>query len=290
VTHSQPPTIEQVCQLALSLPCSPVLLPRLIAALQSNESSADEIAGIINVDPGLAAATLRLANSAFFVSGSPVENVSEAVMRLGQRELYRLAALALVGRWESNVGRGEAGDFCRHALCTAIGAEVLAEKTGRVDPQTAYTAGLICDIGKLAVAHACEAFYPAIRAHCTQQGGAWTGAEDAVLGYNYIQVGAKLLRAWNFPAVLVAVAEHYLDAKRAPAAALPLLVHVQAAKYVATSFGPGVGEEGFLFSLDEELLLEWGFTPELLQETLPVVHERAAARLREKLTHGAVSI
>ncbi len=285
-----PPTIDQVCQLALSLPCSPVLLPRLIAALQASESSADEIAGIIKVDPGLAAATLRLANSAYFASGSPVENVSEAVMRLGQRELYRLAALALVGRWESSVGRGEAGDFCRHALCTAIAAEVLAEKLQRVDSQTAYTAGLICDIGKLAVAHACEDFRSAIRAHSAQHQCAWTAAEEAMLGYNYIQVGAKLLRMWNFPPVLAAVAEHFLNPAQAPVEALPLIMHVQAAKYVATSFGPGVGEEGFMFSLNEDLLLEWGFTPELLLETMPIVHERASARLREKLTHGAVSI
>lgn len=290
VNSSPPPTLDEVCQKALRLPCSPVLLPRLVACLQSQESSADEIAAIIKVDPGLAASTLRLANSAYFgVGGNPVENVAEAVMRLGQQELYRLAALALVGRWESSVGRGEAGDFSRHALCTAIAAEVLAERLGRVDPQTAYTAGLVCDIGKLAVAHACEAFYPGIRAHCAQNKCAWTVSEEAILGYNHIVAGAKLLRAWNFPPVLIAVAEHFLDPRRAPAEALPLLMHVQAAKYLATSFGPGVGESGFAFALNEDLLLECGFTEELMQEAMPVVHERAAARLRDKLTHGAVS-
>lgn len=286
----KPPTIEQVCEQALRLPCSPALLPRLITALQSPDSSADDIAAIIQVDPGLASSTLRLANSAYFGATQRAENVAEAVMRLGQHELYRLAALALVSRWESKAGRGEAGDFCRHALCTAIAAEALAEKTERVSPQTAYTAGLICDLGKLAVAHACDAFYPALRAHCAAHQCAWTDAEVAVLGYHNIQVGAQLLRAWNFPPVLVAVAEHYLKPLTAPADALPLIAHLHAAKYIATSFGPGVGEDGFLFELNEEFLLEWGFTPELLQETMPVVHERASTRLRDKLSQGAVSL
>ncbi len=286
----KPPTIEQVCERALRLPCSPSLLPRLIGTLQSSSSTADDIAEVITVDPGLASATLRLANSAYFGNSVQAENVSEAVMRLGQHELYRLAALALVSRWESGVGHGEAGDFCRHALCTALAAEILAETSERVPPQTAYTAGLLCDIGKLALTNACDAYYPAIRAHCAANGSAWTDAEQAVLGYNHIQVGARLLRTWKFPPLLVLVAEHYLKPLEAPTEALPLIAHLHAAKYIATSFGPGVGEEGFLFELNQEFLLEWGFTPELLQETMPIVHERAAARLKDKLTVGAVQV
>ena len=291
MTDSNPPTIDQVCERALRLPCSPALLPRLIAVLQSNDSSADEIADIVKVDPGLASSTLRLANSAFLAAGTPAESVAEAVMRLGQQELYRLASFALVSRWESGAGHGEAGDFCRHALCTALAAEVLAETTERVSPQIAYTAGLVCDLGKLAITHACDAFYPAIRAYCAEHPGAsWTDAEQQVLGYTHVEVGARLLRAWYFPPLLVGVAEHYLDPTQAPAEALPLLAHLHAAKYIATSFGPGVGEEGFLFALNESFLLEWGFTPELLQEAMAIVHERANARLREKLTHGRVAL
>ncbi|MEO7598437.1 MAG: histidine kinase, partial [Opitutus sp.] len=71
--------------------------------------------------------------------------------------------------------------------------------------------------------------------------------------------------------------------------ALPLIANLQAAKFVATSFGPGVSEEGFLIELNSDFMLEWGFTPELLEEAMPVVHERASARLKDKLTHGKVA-
>ena len=66
---------------------------------------------------------MRLANSVYFTGSGKVDTVSDAVIRLGQHELYRLAALALVGRWEAVSERGEPGDFCRHALCTALAAE-----------------------------------------------------------------------------------------------------------------------------------------------------------------------
>ncbi len=285
------PTIEEVCARALRLPCSPALLPRLINVLISPDSSAEEIANLITVDSALAASTLRLANSAFYAAGGKVESVSEAVIRLGQRELYRLAALALVGRWETGAGgRGEPGDFCRHALCTALAAEVLAETSERVDPQVAYTAGLVCDLGKLALAHACGPFFPAIRAHCSSHGGTWAEAERAILHYSHAEIGGRLLRAWSFPDNLADAAEFGERPSEAPEDSRALLAHLHAAKYVATSFGPGVAEEGFLFDLNTPFLLEWGFTPELLQETMTLVHERARARLGEKLTHGTVNL
>ncbi len=286
-----PPPIDQVCERALRLPCSPALLPRLISVLIAADSTAEDVADLIKVDAALATATLRLANSAFFSAGGKADSVTDAVIRLGQRELYRLAALALVGRWETGAGgRGEPGDFCRHALCTALAAEVLAETSERIDPQAAYTAGLVCDLGKLAIAHACSPFFTAIRVHCASTKCSWIDAERAILGYTHAEVGARLLRAWSFPDALVAAAEYCERPTEAPGEAQALLAHLHAAKYVATSFGPGVTEDGFLFELNTPFLLEWGFTPELLQETMSIVHERASARLQEKLTQGAVPL
>ncbi len=287
----KPPTIEQVCERALRLPCSPALLPQLISVISSPDSSADEVAQLIIVDPSLAAATLRLANSAFFGSGAKVTTVADAVLRLGQRELFRLASLALVSRWESVTGaRGEPGDFCRHAFCTALAAEVLAESSGKIEPEAAYTAGLVCDLGKLAVAHACAPFFAALNARCSGGDCTWAQAEREILGYTHAEVGGRLLRSWNFPALLVSAAEFCEIPAQGPQDARALLAHLHGAKLVATSFGPGVPEEGFRFELDTNFLAEWGFTPEVLQESMTRLHDRAKARLQEKLSHGALAL
>jgi HD-like signal output (HDOD) protein len=293
VEQRQPPSLAQVCEQAIRLPSAPSLMPRLISVLEDGNSAAEEIERIILVDPALTAATLRLANSAFFGSREPVETVAEAVIKLGQKEIYRLASLALVNRWGSGPGddayRGEAGGFCRHALCTALAAEVLAEQTTRHDPQSAYTAGLVCDIGKLAVAHACAAFFPAIRARRAEAGGAWIDAERAVLGYTHAEIGAHLLRKWRFPSLFVAAAEHCQAPAAGPTEARTLLAHLHAAKYVATCLGPGVADDGFLFELDEAFLREHGFVPEMFPAVMVTVLERASARLHERLSHGTVT-
>ena len=289
---SPPPTLDQVCQKALRLPCAPSLLPRLSAALNSDDASAQEIERLISLDTSLAGATLRLANSAALGRGK-VDSLENAIFRLGAKEIFRLAALVLVNRWEAGQNlspRWEPGDFSRHALITAIGAEVLAETTGRVDPQTVYTAGLISDIGKLAIAHGCAEFYGEIRQSCEQAGGTWEEAERKVLGYHHGDAGVRLLRAWNFPTQFVQVVEHQLRPNEAPAPIVPMLSHLLAAKYLALAMGPGVAADGFLVSVPGAFLTEWGFTSELMEAAMPTVVERASARLGEKLTHGQVAI
>lgn len=291
MSTSLPPTLEQVCNAALKLPCAPSLLPRLAEALQSDSSSAQQIERLITLDPSLAASTLRLANSAA-VSRGKVETVEEAIFRLGAREIYRLAALALVGRWESTLGdlRWGAGDFSRHALCTAIAAEVLSGTTERLDPQVAYTAGLVCDLGKLTLAHTCNNFYPAIRAQVEQTQCTWEQGERTVLGYNHADAGMRLLKGWSFPPLFILAVEHQFQPAGAPAEALPLLAHLHAAKYLATCMGPGMLEEGFKSNVQAAFLKEWGFTTEMLEAAMPIVLERAQSRLGERLNVGAMTI
>jgi len=292
VTHEKPPSLDTVCARAVCLPCAPTLLPRLVAALQNEQGTAQEVESIIMLDAALAAATLRLANSAFF-SAVAVDTVEDAIIRLGEREIYRLAALALVSRWDGgqmNALRWGPGDFARHALCRALAAEVLAELTGRLEPQSAYTAGLVCGLGKLALAHSGAAFYDAVRAHCERTNCTWDEAERSVFGYSHAEVGAKLLRTWHFPELFAVAAEFQMKPEEAPAEARSLLAHLNAARYLAASLGPGVGEDSYRGAVNGAFLEEMGFTSAILEAALPVVLERASARLGDSLTNGSVTL
>lgn len=289
---AKPPTLEAVCACAVCLPCAPTLLPRLVVALQKEEGTAQEIESIILLDAALAAATLRLANSAFY-SAVAVDTVEDAIIRLGEREIYRLAALALVSRWDTGQMRAlrwEPGDFARHTLCRALAAEALAELTGRMEPQLAYTAGLVCGLGKLALAHSGADFYDAVRAHCARQAGTWEDAEKAVFGFTHADVGARLLRTWRFPGLFAVAVEFQAMPDDAPGEARCLLGHLSAARYLAASLGPGVGEDAYRGEIHGAFLQEMGFTSEILEAALPVVLERASARLGDNLTNGSVSL
>jgi len=285
------PTLDEVCARALSLPCSPALLPRLIALLQRPDVGIDELAALIQLDPVLAAATVRMANSVYFSGGAPVETVGEAVMRLGARELYRLAALSMASRWMSIHAEGyrwEAGDFCRASLVKAVAAEALAQRTGRTDPALAYTCGLVHEIGKLAVAFSCAPSFAGIRARQQTSQCTWLEAETAELGFNHAAVSSRLLSEWRFPASCVTVA-----AFNPPTAGLPeehrcVAAHIHAAHHLAAAFGAGQGEDAFLYCLDEKLLADHGIDEAVLEATLPTVFERASHLLSERLNTGRI--
>lgn len=287
------PAIDQVCKRAAALPCSPVLLPRLSKAVQSANASADELESIILLDPALASATLRLANSAFFGTGasSECETVGEAIFRLGFREVYKVAVTTIGSRWLTYTLDGygwEPGDFCRHSLCVAVAADLLAGQSGKVDRELAYTAGLIQDIGKLAIAYSCGEFFPGIREHQRANNCAWWQAEQAVLGYHQSEVGAKLLEIWRFPVNLSVPVKHADHTAGAPAECRTLLAHIHAARFIATCIGPGVAEDGFLMELDSDLLLAEGFSPEKLIAVQAEVLDVVGKLLRESISTGPV--
>jgi HD-like signal output (HDOD) protein len=289
------PSLSEVCKKALELPCSPALLPRLNAVVANPDAGVDEVESVLRIDPVLAASTIRLANSAYFSSSSQaaVESVGEAVMRLGLREVYRLAALALAGRWmtlDVDGYRWEPGDFFRVSLITAVAAEELAGSTRGVDPAQAYTAGLMSEIGKLAVAYSCGAAFADIRQRQRETGCTWLEAEQAILGFNHARVGAHLLREWKFPDRYAVVAEHNPPGAGLPEEFQALSAHVHAAKYVACTIGPGQGEDGFLFTLNTELLSAHGLSAELVEHAMLPIIERVEKVLRDRLATGRIKI
>ena len=105
-----PPTLDEVCSQAVKLPTAPSLMPRLISVLNDPDSSAEDVQEIIQVDPALTATTLRLANSAFFGGGQPVETVGRCHRR-------RFAQTGTHRRHPRIIGRSP----CCAGFCSAAG-------------------------------------------------------------------------------------------------------------------------------------------------------------------------
>jgi putative nucleotidyltransferase with HDIG domain len=266
--------LPQLVEKARSLPCAPWLLPKLMEQLAAQDTTADQIEALIKLDSGLATETLRLANSAYFSGAMPCDSFTDAIVRLGFREMYRLATTKIASRWLTNPAQGygwEPGDLYRHSLTVAVGADLLAKKLGQVSPEIAYTAGLLHDVGKLALAYVCSASFEEIRRFQADRKCPWREAEFALLGYDHTEVAGALLRAWSFPPNLIEVVRFYPRPRLAAAEHRALVTCVHAAKHLALCLGTGVGEDGFTTELDEAILAEQGIAPELLESLLPAV-------------------
>lgn len=259
---------------AKKLPCAPWLLPKLLDLLEDRDAAAEQIESLIKLDSGLATATLRLANSAYFGNATPCDTFSDAIVRLGFRELYRLASTKMASRWLNNSVRGygwEPGDLYRHSLTVAVAADLLAQQTGAADPELAYTAGLIHDVGKLALAFVCGGRFEEVRTYQAAEGCVWREAEHHVFGYDHTDVAGELLQAWTFPSSLLQVVRFYPRPALADEEHRALVTHIHAAKHLALCLGTGVGEEGFHTEIDDATMRSHGIIPAQMEALLPEV-------------------
>jgi putative nucleotidyltransferase with HDIG domain len=260
--------------MAKSLPASPWLLPKLQTALKNPDTTVEETEALIKKDAGLSSAVLRTANSAFF-GDSKCDTLHQALLRLGNREIFKVASMTIAGRWLSNSVTGgygwEPGDLCKHSLCVAIAAEILANESGKVPPDVAYLAGLLHDVGKLALAYACADGFEEVRVHQQLHQCSWREAEKQIFGYDHTDVGGILLESWSYPINLIETALYYPRPSLAGHDHLPLIAHVHAAKHLSLQLGVGVGEEGFTTELDESVFEIVGLTPEMMELAMPKI-------------------
>jgi putative nucleotidyltransferase with HDIG domain len=268
------PALADVVQAATALPAAPWLLPKLMQHLDDPNSAADQVEMLIRMDSGLATGTLRLANSAYFNNSLPCDSLHEAIVRLGFREVYRLATTKIAGGWLNAPVAGygwEPGDLYAHSLTTAVAADLLAKQTGAVRAEIAYTAGLLHDVGKLALAFACSDGFDKVRYYQAQEQCAWRVAEHRIFGYDHTDVAGALLEKWKFPANLMCVVNFYPRPAWAAPEHRALVAHIHAAKHIALCIGTGVGEDGFQSELDEQTLREHDITPEMTEALVPPV-------------------
>lgn len=279
------PKLAEVVADASTLPSAPALLPKLMALLADPDSGADQVEALIKTDIGLASGTLRLANSAYFNNLVPCDSLNDAIVRLGFREIYRLATTSLASAWLSHEVNGygwEPGDLYRHSLTVAVAAHALAKETGRVEPDIAYTGGLLHDVGKLALAFVCADHFDGVRRYQAHEQCPWRVAENRIFGFDHTEVASLLLQSWSFPKSLIEVARCYPRPALTDDEHRPLVAHIHAAKHLALCVGTGVGEDGFQAELDESALRAEGITPEMTEALLPEVLELSAKLLHNQ--------
>jgi putative nucleotidyltransferase with HDIG domain len=125
-----------------------------------------------------------------------------------------------------------------------------------VDPEEAFVAGLLHDIGKTLLSTCVPDYLPLVREYALAQEMPFAEAERLLLGFDHAQAGAGLAERWKLPPGLVhAIACHHdpLAAAGTPADRdLACIAHV--AEALCLMLGIGVGSDGLLFALQPEAL------------------------------------
>lgn len=200
------------------LPTLPEVAVKLQQLLDDHNVSADQIVTTLAVDPFVSAQIIKSANSAIFAGKPPVENVRDAVSRLGYRQLRTLVITITMNKmfYSNNpVINFRMKQVWEHSREVAAISYVLALRNAHLSPDQAMLAGLVHDIGVLPLCLHIEKHHVPI-------------ADDTLsmlIRKTHFQVGSKLLEKWNFPQDIVAVVAEHENIHR-ESATMPLADYV----------------------------------------------------------------
>jgi HD-like signal output (HDOD) protein len=197
---------------------------KLLSLVDRETSTIPEVTQIIRSDAAFASEVLRLANSAVLGLRYEVLSIMHAVTVLGMDRLRALVLTVALRDFLSGARHAELLRRCwRHNFASALVAEWLAASCW-IERSDAYTAGLLHDLGQLALISLHPVEYTAMLDHALESRKDLLDAETATFGINHCQAGRWIAEHWGVPAKLrVIVCSESADHESpSPGEALPL--------------------------------------------------------------------
>jgi putative nucleotidyltransferase with HDIG domain len=185
-----------------ALPTLPVILKPLLHCLDqpAEEIDVDNLVEMISQDESMTAQCLRLADSALFMCNQPAETIRTAVTGLG---LWRVRDLLFANSLSkiipANCWVADPAVFWRHSLGVALVCRKFAEMIDYPDPEKAYLAGLLHDIGTLVSCMAAPNEFRAALEDASRKCIPLDEAEQGMMGYTHSDTGRILADAWKIP-------------------------------------------------------------------------------------------
>lgn len=239
--------LDEILRVAEQLPPFPDVVQKVMPLLE-RMAPVEEIEAVIQYDQVIAAKVLALARSPHYTRTQPARSLKEAIVSLGQRALVEVILAACSARFQDHAVQGydlRDGELWEHAVGTAIMADRIAETIGSAERLTAYTAGLLHDIGKTVLNHYVDHYLDRIIQTIKKQKESFLEAERDILGIDHQELGGLIATRWNFPPSVVSGIAHHHSPQESTANGQVAAV-VYAANRMVASMGIGAGVDGFL--------------------------------------------
>jgi putative nucleotidyltransferase with HDIG domain len=228
-----------------SLPTLPEAVNRLSILVKDDKTTAGEFEQAVLLDPVLTANMIRAANAINTAGTEPITTVSQAVERIGMQRLFEVAVGSSLRRTlpARIPGYGiTAQKFWIHCIAAATIAETLAKKLELPSADTAFTTGLLHDIGQLVIGN--------FLAETMPEANWWTfdspAKERNLLGCNHCDVGSEIALRWKLPEAVIDSCRWHHELPEVPENCnIDMVTVMHASDALAYMIGfPGVGYVG----------------------------------------------
>jgi putative nucleotidyltransferase with HDIG domain len=201
---------QRIAKALDSLPTLPVVALQIGEVVHGKNVSVQQVAEILRTDPATSAKLLRLVNSPYFGIPGGVSDVARAIPFVGFNTLYQLVlSISVLDTLGSKQGAFDPRTLWVHSLTVATAARELATEIKFSDPGACFTAGLLHDMGKIALAKIDPAALQATLTSMREEGLPMHEAERKHGLPAHDKIGSRLARQWKFPATLATPIEQH---------------------------------------------------------------------------------
>lgn len=214
MTDPREKRVELILQQLQELPTLPAVAVRVLEVTGRDDSSLDDVVRLLESDPALTTRILQLVKRADLGVRGDVTTVARAVSLLGF-DSVRSSVLALSvfqTLHQNNTPTGghfNRESFWKHSVAVACCAELLAEQlaqtvaaSNRITPATAFVAGLLHDIGKVALDAILPKSFNRVVEGTDLLRGNIADLERNIIGLDHLVIGKRLAERWQLPASL----------------------------------------------------------------------------------------
>lgn len=194
------------------LPTIPAVALEIVSLCQKPDTDVDQLSSLIALDPAMVARVLKTANSCLFANAPRATSARRAVVRLGLK-MTRMTVLsfALVSSTiESHPESFDFENFWKHALAGANGAAVLCAEMRLQQRDEAFAAGILQDVGVLALHYTFPQQYASIITEKRKDPERdLSELERSAFGGDHAVVSAYLLEKWGLPREVIMPVRHH---------------------------------------------------------------------------------
>lgn len=194
----------------LRLPPFPQVAIRVLQLADKENVQLHELGDLISSDAAFASEVLTIANSLLYAPRFPASSILQAIAVLGANHLQGMCLTVGVRAYlGKSLNHPAMRCLWRHNLACALIAERLA-LAGFMDKDVAYTAGVLHDIGRFALAVVRPTEYADLLGTHRGTSGSILHCEREIFGLDHCAVGRQLVLEWKLPCELEAVVfEHH---------------------------------------------------------------------------------
>lgn len=211
------PSAHELVQSCTSVFTLPEIYLRVREVVDDPDSTMDDLANVLKLDPAISARLLRIVNSPLYGFPKQVDTITRAVNLLGVQAINDLVTATTVGRTFSGMTMQlmDVSMFWRKSVLCALLAGKIAKSCGIDDSERFFIEGLLRDIGHLVLYQAAPKRAQSALVESAYLDSSLAEVEQSNIGCDFTEVGAELIKSWGMPVQIEQAVRHQLSPNEA---------------------------------------------------------------------------